>query len=298
MKRDPPARPSGRPSRPGAAAEPAALRDSAFDAGDDADRVLAGRLLRSSRPYQASAAERQRVWARLATPPRRPARVGRLRPALATLLLLGAAAAASATIGRRLLVRALEPATSTAAPTVPPRRSAAHAAPAPPAPPPGTVAPPQLGPTSPASAAPPAIVVAGGLPSKNQPSAAAGPGLLTPPGTKPAMKVMRAEPHPPRAAAPAAPGAVAPLPEAMVWSAQVALEQDRDPARALSLLDRYLASHPGRALAEEARWLSVEAAERLGDPRAASFCERYLAHHPEGRFAPQARAAAERLRAR
>jgi hypothetical protein len=63
-----------------------------------------------------------------------------------------------------------------------------------------------------------------------------------------------------------------------------ALRQERNPLAAKQLLSEYLQVYPHGALSEEARALSIEAAEEGGDPNAPTFAARYLEEHPHGRF--------------
>ncbi len=80
----------------------------------------------------------------------------------------------------------------------------------------------------------------------------------------------------------------------LVFDAMRALRREGHPERAAKLLDEYLRRYPSGSLAEEALALSIEASTALGDPKVKALADRYLAHYPAGRF----RAAAERARAR
>jgi hypothetical protein len=71
---------------------------------------------------------------------------------------------------------------------------------------------------------------------------------------------------------------------AYVGEALRVLRTDRDPARALRLLDKYLKAYPQGMLSEEALALSIEAAMDLGSPNAVAFARRYLKEYPNGRF--------------
>jgi hypothetical protein len=69
-----------------------------------------------------------------------------------------------------------------------------------------------------------------------------------------------------------------------------ALRKEHDPARAESLLQGYLHSHPRGALTEDALALLIETAAARHDPVAAERATRYLRLYPNGRY----RVAAER----
>lgn len=74
-----------------------------------------------------------------------------------------------------------------------------------------------------------------------------------------------------------------------VIDAMTALRREHDPAKAMGLLDRYLAVYPRGALHEEALVLAVEATSASHDPRAPQFAREYLQKYPTGRFAESAR---------
>jgi len=76
---------------------------------------------------------------------------------------------------------------------------------------------------------------------------------------------------------------------ATVVQAIRALRKEHDPARAESLLQEYLRSHPRGALTEDALALLIETAAARHDPIAAERAARYLRLYPNGRY----RAAAE-----
>jgi hypothetical protein len=75
-----------------------------------------------------------------------------------------------------------------------------------------------------------------------------------------------------------------------VLDALIALRREHDPARAGTLLGRYLAAHPRGALREEALVLAIEAADARGDRAAgAELARAYQAEYPAGRFLSFAR---------
>ncbi|MEO6603636.1 MAG: hypothetical protein ABIQ16_27380 [Polyangiaceae bacterium] len=63
-----------------------------------------------------------------------------------------------------------------------------------------------------------------------------------------------------------------------------ALRADKDPAKAQTLLDDYLKTHPRGVLSGDALALSIEAASARNDPRAADYARRYLATYPKGKY--------------
>lgn len=64
----------------------------------------------------------------------------------------------------------------------------------------------------------------------------------------------------------------------------------REPARALSLLDRYAAQFPEGAMAPEETMLRIEALVMTGDSQAAKrFADAFLASHPDGPYAARVR---------
>ena len=63
-----------------------------------------------------------------------------------------------------------------------------------------------------------------------------------------------------------------------------ALRRDRDPGRALMLLDFYRQRYPNGALTEESLALAIEAAEARHDRRASAYAQRYLARFPAGQY--------------
>jgi hypothetical protein len=69
-----------------------------------------------------------------------------------------------------------------------------------------------------------------------------------------------------------------------------ALRKEHDPARAESLLQDYLRSHPRGALTEDALALLIETAAARHDPAVTERAARYIRLYPDGRY----RAAAER----
>jgi hypothetical protein len=70
-----------------------------------------------------------------------------------------------------------------------------------------------------------------------------------------------------------------------VLDALYALRRDRDPARALALLNRELAAHPHGALREQALALAIEAADARGDSAGAErFARTYQSEFPSGQF--------------
>jgi hypothetical protein len=73
-----------------------------------------------------------------------------------------------------------------------------------------------------------------------------------------------------------------------------ALRGGRDPARAQSLLDDYLKTHPHGALSGDALALSIEAASARNDPSAADYARRYLAAFPKGKYRDLANRALEK----
>jgi hypothetical protein len=103
----------------------------------------------------------------------------------------------------------------------------------------------------------------------------------------------------PRKPASAAPSAAAVARErSEVLDALIALRRQHDPARAGTLLARYLAAHPRGALREEALVLAIEAADARADRAAgAALARTYLAEFPAGRFLPFARSHADSPRA-
>jgi hypothetical protein len=75
-----------------------------------------------------------------------------------------------------------------------------------------------------------------------------------------------------------------------VLDALIALRREHDPARAGTLLSRYLSAHPNGALREEALVLAIEAADARGDRAAGrQLAETYQREFPGGRFLPFAR---------
>jgi hypothetical protein len=99
----------------------------------------------------------------------------------------------------------------------------------------------------------------------------------------------------PRRAATAPPSAAAIARERTeVLDALVALRREHDPARAGTLLARYLSAHPHGAMREEAIVLAIEAADARGDRAAgAQLAHAYQAEFPAGRFLPFARSHTE-----
>ncbi|MEI9940931.1 MAG: hypothetical protein WDO69_27250 [Pseudomonadota bacterium] len=75
-----------------------------------------------------------------------------------------------------------------------------------------------------------------------------------------------------------------------------ALRTERDPARALALLNDYLKANPRGALSGDALALSIEAASAQHDPRAAEYARRYLASYPNGKYRDLAKRALEAQR--
>ena len=70
-----------------------------------------------------------------------------------------------------------------------------------------------------------------------------------------------------------------------VLDALVALRREHDPARAGTLLARYLSAHPRGAMREEALALAIEAADARGERAAAAqLAQAYQAEFPAGRF--------------
>jgi hypothetical protein len=111
-----------------------------------------------------------------------------------------------------------------------------------------------------------------------------------PPPTTAAPVVRPSPPH--RAPTPRGtkPELATPAPEAiLVLQATRALHTAHDPARALALLDDYLARYPHGVLAEESLTLAIEAASARGDKSAAAYARSYLARFPTGRFVAAAR---------
>lgn len=92
----------------------------------------------------------------------------------------------------------------------------------------------------------------------------------------------RARPSEPPAAAPASASDVA-----RVHAAAKALRGERDPERALRLLES--SEQVGGPLAEEALALRIEAANAAADPRAKSLARSYLSRYPAGRYGELAR---------
>jgi hypothetical protein len=66
------------------------------------------------------------------------------------------------------------------------------------------------------------------------------------------------------------------------------LRNERNPAAAAVLLDRYLDAHGDDALLEEALVLRIEASAALHDAAQGRFAARYLERYPSGRFAAMA----------
>jgi hypothetical protein len=119
---------------------------------------------------------------------------------------------------------------------------------------------------------------------------------VQPPPPPAAAPVVRSSP-PHRAPAPrGAQPEPAPAPEAiLVLQATRALHTAHDPARALALLDDYLAHYPHGVLVEESLTLAIEAASARGDKAAAAYARTYLARFPTGRFMAAARGALARF---
>lgn len=82
----------------------------------------------------------------------------------------------------------------------------------------------------------------------------------------------------------ARPRADSPEDATRVVEAIQALRKERDPARAQSLLDDYLRTHPRGQLSGDALALSIEAASARHDPRAVDYARRYLALYPQGEY--------------
>jgi hypothetical protein len=69
-----------------------------------------------------------------------------------------------------------------------------------------------------------------------------------------------------------------------VLSAIRALRNEHNPARAKTLLNRYLQTHPQGALTEDALALSIEAAVATNDPKSSDIARTYMARYPNGRY--------------
>jgi hypothetical protein len=113
--------------------------------------------------------------------------------------------------------------------------------------------------------------------------------LAEPPVERPAPRptLRRAERRP---AVPTSAATAAARERSEVLDALIALRRAHDPARAGTLLSKYLAAHPRGALREEALALAIEAADARGDRAAGAQTARaYLGEFPGGRFASFAR---------
>jgi hypothetical protein len=118
--------------------------------------------------------------------------------------------------------------------------------------------------------------------------------ILTPPVAPPPIAEPVVETPPPKPAArptlrriaSAAPSAAAVARERTeVLDALVALRREHDPARAGTLLARYLSAHPRGAMREEALALAIEAADARGERAAAAqLAQAYQTEFPAGRF--------------
>ena len=125
------------------------------------------------------------------------------------------------------------------------------------------------------------------------PPAALSPTVVAPPPAASAPALHPAAPAP-RAAHAAAPADVETEAQQLLTSAVRALRHEHDPARATTLLTRYLARYPDGVGAEDALALALEATLDRDPPRAAAFAARYLARYPSGRWAPLAQRALDR----
>jgi hypothetical protein len=250
------------------------------DETDAADPDVAGvaRLVATVGPLEPAPAREQRVWSAMRREPAR--RAPRLVwAAVAVALLVGSVAMASTGIYRwRMAVRraAEERQAAATAAAVEAKRGRRHAR----GPHAGAVVPESQPASQPASA----------------------PASQALPVEEPAPVVaVTPAPTPRRAARPAAAPAAAPAADAdetdaaLVLRALRALRQERDPARASALLDRYLGRRPTGPLAEHALALAIEAADARGDSRAGYLARDYLARYPGGQFSAVARRAAARF---
>jgi hypothetical protein len=182
-----------------------------------------------------------------------------LRPAAATVMVLVLAAVASAMWARsHFAQKSRVPSTEAIQPVQPP-------APTPPAPPPPVAAPPS--PTvvpSPPAPIPPA-------PPKRAPKNVAPPVVAVP-----------SPPAPPVAVPPPA---VDPEEETeLVTGAYRALHQEKDPDKALRMLDRCARLFPDGVLAEEVLALRIQVLLAKRDSSVGRLGEEYLAKHPGGRW--------------
>jgi hypothetical protein len=74
----------------------------------------------------------------------------------------------------------------------------------------------------------------------------------------------------------------------MLFDATRALRHEGNPNEAHRILSEYQRKFPGGTLSEEALALSVEIAQRRGDPRAKQLAARYLERYPSGHFRSRA----------
>lgn len=129
------------------------------------------------------------------------------------------------------------------------------------------------------------------------------PPKLAPPPTPPAREVEvapsepstepieQAAPPATRLPAPDKPKTEEPDPvteAGMLFDATRALRHEGNPQKARRILSEYHRHFPGGAMSEEALALSIEIAQKSGDPRAKQLAERYLQRYPSGHFRSRA----------
>ncbi len=79
----------------------------------------------------------------------------------------------------------------------------------------------------------------------------------------------------------------------MLFDATRALRHEGNAQKARRILSEYRRQFPGGAMSEEALALSIEIAQRSGDPRAKQLAKRYLERYPSGHFRSRAERALE-----
>jgi TolA-binding protein len=74
----------------------------------------------------------------------------------------------------------------------------------------------------------------------------------------------------------------------LLFDATRALRHEGNPGKARRILSEYRRKFPGGAMSEEAMALSIEVAQRQGDPEARHLAARYLERYPSGHFRSRA----------
>ncbi len=224
----------------------------------DEDRTIAraAELVRAGHNNAPPAAARTRVWERLATPERRGRSARLPRFAVAAGLLLFALSIGAAGLAWR-------------------HRSRVELAP---------IAPPAAKPVSKRSLGSPKSKALPIVPP--QPEQPAAVPTSPEPTTKRRSAPPTRAPEAPEVTTHAAAPKPTPADDALVFSAMAALRQRHDAAAARAMLADYLRRHPEGALAEEARFLAIEAAP--DEIARAAAAGRYLTQFPDGRYRERA----------